>query len=504
MPRPAEVREPDRIALVLIHGIGPVTPGDVLASATRAIRKHLDGEVTASEPEPLALRTASGQPGRAAVRRAVLRVGGRRLDLVEFNWTEVLGKIRLRRPFDALRKILGVVRDVPVLGAVGRASRADRVVLTGYAWICQAAVVLALAGALAFFVHEAPRLPEYARAVLARDTKPPSTVVTLRDDVFVATFLAQPPEFPRTAGRVGVVLLCAFIVPYSIVMLYAVARLIVKPRPRRALLFVMTSTLGSSVTTLVGETLVGGVYGVFLTAMFFFAPADSRIQNLLAIPFMLALAIWLPARLATFVGNLARDVAHYLAPHRSGGLQPHQRAIRTELWRLVRHLRDEHGVRRFVLVAHSLGTVIVTDLLLEQAELPPDGPFVTFDIVTAGSPLRRFIRRFFPDRQPDLRLVREILANTPGFRVVRWFNAYRIFDYVGQALGRSALVPDLVGVRWDRRQPDTSIHEHLLVPRFRWPFGHANYWGDPRFLRFMVGEVVAPALAEAAREDAVV
>jgi hypothetical protein len=208
-----------------------------------------------------------------------------------------------------------------------------------------------------------------------------------------------------------------------------------------------------------------------------------------------------PAKVSVALGNLMRDVVHYLAPDRRGALTPDQLAIRTELWQLISGLQAEGRYARIVLIAHSLGTVILTDLLLERAPSAVAVQPTPLDVVTAGSPLRR-LRRFFPDRTPDLLAVRRQLADGPGVRVVRWFNAYRLADYVGQALTRSAFLLDMIGLRWASGDPQTGIRDHLLTPRYRWPFAHANYWGDARFLRFVALDVLRPLLDSSTKPSA--
>jgi hypothetical protein len=130
-------------------------------------------------------------------------------------------------------------------------------------------------------------------------------------------------------------------------------------------------------------------------------------------------------------------------------------------------------------------------LLSEQSALPGNST-VVLDIVTAGSPIRRLINRMLPHRLPAApELYRRLSSGSP-MRVGRWFNIYRIFDCVGQALSYSALLP---AVRSRGGRDADVIREHLLRPCLRWPFGHADYWGDRRFVSYLAVEVVAPLVA---------
>ena len=133
-------------------------------------------------------------------------------------------------------------------------------------------------------------------------------------------------------------------------------------------------------------------------------------------------------------------------------------------------------------------------LLAEQARQPAVGEPLRVDLLTAGSPIRRLVQRFLPLRTSRIQDVREELARSSGVRVERWFNAYRLMDYVGQGLTHSALPLELLGRKPRRGDPCTGICEHLLTPRFAWPFMHADYWGDARFLDLVAGEVMEPTI----------
>jgi hypothetical protein len=106
---------------------------------------------------------------------------------------------------------------------------------------------------------------------------------------------------------------------------------------------------------------------------------------------------------------------------------------------LLRHIaHSPQAYDRVVIVAHSQGTVISTDLLrliaspkhlphLHMKDLPPVA------LVTAGSPLTQLYRARFPHLyrwiEPDNPQYQSLRTH---FGVARWINIYRSGDYVGR------------------------------------------------------------------------
>lgn len=123
-------------------------------------------------------------------------------------------------------------------------------------------------------------------------------------------------------------------------------------------------------------------------------------------------------------------------------------------------LAKDGGARRVVVVAHSLGSAISADGLgalevvgvSEQSEVKPAYSRVSF--VTMGNPIINLLKFYLPDRY---RL-------HPG-AVCKWFNIYRIDDFVGTKLDVDQVCERNVGLG-----------------------GHTDYWSDPR---------VVPGLIEA-------
>lgn len=114
---------------------------------------------------------------------------------------------------------------------------------------------------------------------------------------------------------------------------------------------------------------------------------------------------------------------------------------------------DAYANTPLILATHSLGTVIGFDHIRGLRARKASEPMRW---ITAGSPLHRWIHRFFPYQYPapahfQQRLRREQPA-------IEWINVYRRLDIIGKGLG--------LGNGRDR-------------PTRQWK-GHANYWGDER------------------------
>ena len=237
--------------------------------------------------------------------------------------------------------------------------------------------------------------------------------------------------------------------------------------------------------------------------------------------------------------DVALDVDNYLREH------PRDRTPRARIAEryasLLRYLslwRDEHGrpYAGVVLVAHSQGTVITTDLLgflrrERQADLadlvPEQGQSARIGtyLFTMGSPLRQLYGRAFPHLyawvsgrparwgkplEPTPRPTPSAAGEDHGHEVshtladdaapdplpiglTRWVNAYRSGDYVGRELWRAAGCRCLH--RRVDRDTDPALHPPVLVVsedagRLRRELcigggAHTHYWDE-----------TAPAIAD--------
>lgn len=177
----------------------------------------------------------------------------------------------------------------------------------------------------------------------------------------------------------------------------------------------------------------------------------------------------------TTVLDTILDVDNYL---RTSPLNRTPRALIAErctsLLRYIANYRDDQNrpYSKVIIVAHSLGSLVTTDLLryLERSgEDSPDADLAMYGfrkketsegqskipicVFSMGSPLRQLLNRFFPhlywwvSDTPDNSLaplgaadtramppITSPLPRTDEMNVARWVNAYRSGDYVGRAL----------------------------------------------------------------------
>jgi hypothetical protein len=181
---------------------------------------------------------------------------------------------------------------------------------------------------------------------------------------------------------------------------------------------------------------------------------------------LFVLTAWL---LLTIV-DLLRDVVTYLAPRKDGSDNAATASIKQKVAGALDHLVAD-GFSEITLVAHSLGTVIAVEVLLNWT--PQAGAQPRVRLITCGSPLRRLIAPLLPNRRVEPRDVFSRLAKRDAFELVGWQNFYRVLDPVGQRL-----FPGTIPASGDGPQP----LDGLLEPWSKAPYGHSNYWGDPRFL----------------------
>jgi hypothetical protein len=176
----------------------------------------------------------------------------------------------------------------------------------------------------------------------------------------------------------------------------------------------------------------------------------------------------------TTVLDTILDVDNYLRTSPQGSTPRARIAERcTSLLRYIAAYRDDQGrpYTKVIIVAHSLGSMVTTDLLryLERsARDSPDDALAQYEfrhrkvaggssklpiyLFSMGSPLRQLLNRFFPHlywwvsdvpdnsveplgaaMSPPIR-IRSGLPRSDEMNVTRWFNAYRSGDYVGRSL----------------------------------------------------------------------
>lgn len=137
--------------------------------------------------------------------------------------------------------------------------------------------------------------------------------------------------------------------------------------------------------------------------------------------------------------------------------------------------KDRHGNNvHYVVLAHSLGSVIVVDSLI-NFECWQGARRLT--LITMGSPLRRLFGRFFPGAffPVPLDVTYEAIAErVAGFR---WINIYRPWDQIGASFGarKAGGIVEIPTGQWTK----------ILT-------AHVDYWSDPLVRDKVVAEMNRP------------
>ncbi len=217
--------------------------------------------------------------------------------------------------------------------------------------------------------------------------------------------------------------------------------------------------------------------------------------------------------------DVALDVDNYLKS------RPENRTPRARMMEryvaLLRYVtrwrRDGAGYDAIVVIAHSQGSVLTSELLRYQAQrkfsdlsleegypLPdelgkPRPTKLNVDLLTMGSPLRQLYASSFPDLFAWTYLTRPEGETEPGrgfcntLGVRRWWNVFRSGDYVGRALWqyggkRSAYEPG----KWVPQGEKESCREKCLGPG-----AHTHYWNEHGSLPGDVGDVLDDMICKA-------
>jgi hypothetical protein len=136
--------------------------------------------------------------------------------------------------------------------------------------------------------------------------------------------------------------------------------------------------------------------------------------------------------------------------------------------------------RSVILFAHSLGSVIAMDSLINS---PSWNRSDDVTLITFGSPLKTAFFRFFPGvmfPESAQLAARVIAARLRGFR---WLNCYRKLDYVGKEL-------DLGSEPW--------LKELRMIKPRGLLGAHLGYWTDPEFKNDVVEFIRAAEFSRAA------
>lgn len=415
-------------AILMVHGIGDFAAGHALAAGTQSLQKRF--------PNLEASEETQDECGLTRFRDFHSDAGTVRLS--EYHWSGAFGKLRRLNPLHTLWQIFGLFHALPSLGAFGsKQALQRRLAVFGGGTLRLLAIALTV-GIILQFVEQVAKDRAWAIANPALEYWTLDMPIVLAMVLVVVTvaggvmYMLSLGASGRQSGRatqwlgflVGLVLLIA----YAAIIFYALLFL--------WLLFFQTDSLGMIVSLLL----------------------------LLGPPFVLA--VWL---LLTVV-DLLRDVVTYLAPGEDGSDNVATTSIKQEVVGALDRLVAD-GFDEITLVAHSLGTVIAVEVLLNWA--PQADVQMRVRLITCGSPLRRLIAPLLPNRCVEPRDVFSRLATRDAFHLIGWQNFYRVLDPVGQRLFHGATLASGDG---------PQQQDGLLKPWYIAPYGHSNYWGDPRFL----------------------
>ena len=491
--------------VILVHGIGEISPGGVLEAAAAGIKGTLPGvhvsEVSRAERVPVEDLTI-------LTRSMPLCWQHSHFTLSEFHWADEAQKMQWsKRPADAVRKFMQTLGEVPSLGL-----QADSA-----PWVkkCAGVLMRTMRGTAFCLVAGTLAMVLMFLVLIGLETfygpditlKPPGwlsmtvKVLTMFFGIGIATlFFVAVGSWSVVGGRFILERVVPGFQPKSRVALATgIAALMLAAATPFLLLMVMLTGMSFGVGESVGRWLRrlwfgwGDLLGQASTleAATVYESTTTLAAILVLSYFILRGCAWLYRQLAV-ISNLLRDMSHYLAADERGEPERVQGLLQGALWWLIERCRAESPAARIVLVAHSLGTVIATDTLLSQRRLDPTADCMV-DLVTAGSPLRRLIHRLMPHRAAEPLETRAMLAATSGVRVERWFNCFRSLDLVGTALSDRPSTARTGG--WG--DAARSILERPLARQRGLPNGHGNYWKDPRFIAVISAEVIAPLVATA-------
>lgn len=181
--------------------------------------------------------------------------------------------------------------------------------------------------------------------------------------------------------------------------------------------------------------------------------------RVLQLSFVASLVYLLLAIIEPLLKVLA-DILRYI------GLRHYRVLVQRGFEDALQQLQDR-GANTIVILAHSLGSVIVADVL---RRLTPAPSLKRLSLVTMGSPLQRLLFRFFqPVYSSPAAISRQLQAAWPAFA---WLNVFRTFDPIGGAIAADGL-------------------ENLPTHQWWRLAAHTNYWGDTR-----VANLIAQRLAE--------
>lgn len=161
---------------------------------------------------------------------------------------------------------------------------------------------------------------------------------------------------------------------------------------------------------------------------------------------------------ATYLADalkLVLDVVNHFAQPKMG--YPVRTRIEQRFYEIVDHLLKPGDHPDLIIVAHSQGTIITIDALMNEQWLAKTLSRVkSLTVITVGSPLTHVYQNYFPRDYPDLK---EKLSETAKDPRILWINGYRIDDFVGTYIENSI--------------PGFPVNVPIKAG------GHTRYWEGP-------------------------
>jgi hypothetical protein len=219
----------------------------------------------------------------------------------------------------------------------------------------------------------------------------------------------------------------------------------------------------------IAALMLGWAYLLFVTLVFTFIGWMSAFGDLLDLNnwklagyvFLFSLVCgvvsWTIAR-AFSLFALVSDVVNYISPYGSRAL------YLAYFIRVIRALAQKLPDANLVLMGHSLGSVITSDLVIGARN--EFIPFRSLMFVTAGSPMRK-LAYWFPKFVGSAPYVLQSLQRISGF--VCWLNVWRSGDFIGKKL---------------LDDPQVAVWEMCAGRGAHW-----NYWADKEIVSFVLKNV---------------
>jgi hypothetical protein len=503
-------------AVILLHGIGTIHTGQIIGSALKVVSSYFPALAQYVPSSTTALPIAVDS--RLHLSFADVRTPEGAYRLVELSWSGAVERIGLNAPLRSNRLLLSTLRSSPSLGLWSSKLSGPRArTLTGILGFClQWASIL-------YLLLLCISLPLYAAYTYDCASHGGCGGFFGFPDLS-GLFCISPYYVCKITSSLWIYLNLIIIAAFLIVVLFFSEILLLT-----VLTFVAHKLMGYVKALHFSQAMVMVLFScilyillnyAYIEIMSLFAASFDKAANLIyrainalcglvsseckeiatrsetnVVPFLEIIsntAQLVPIFVVLIaVGNLVRDIVIYLTPGPDGSPLPHQVLIRDTLWKTILACSAE-GFSRIFVVAHSMGTIVALDTLLENKDTSLGlVPKCQIELITAGSPLRRFINRFLPGRMSSPYLILQELLSASSFSFQGWSNVYRVADYVGQSILHSSGLGFLSRTnKGENVEARIGIQETLLKPWWRRPFSHANYWMDRRFVEFIGEKIV--------------